>query len=381
MTRAKRDFGTIRKRANGRWQAYYMGPDQAFHRAPSTFEAKVDAEAWLAAERRLMQNDEWSPSKSRRAKVMRSTEMFGPYAEAWLEQRELKPRTQALYRRLLDRFILPAFAEVSLRDITPQVVRTWHSGLDATRPTQRAHAYSLLRSILSTAVDDEIVRANPCRIKGAGSTRRLRPVKPVTLDQLETLLTEMPERYRALVVLGAWCGLRFGELIELRRSDVDVNDGTIFIQRGVVRVNGEVRVGKPKSEAGIRRVALPPHVITMLKEHLRHHVGPRADALLFPSVGDPDIQVHSNTVRRYWLRARQVAGVPNLRIHDLRHTGGVMAAEEGATQKEVMVRLGHSSLASAAPYMHAAEGRDADIAGRLTKRYKKWAKRRGVATE
>ena len=49
MTRAKRDFGTIRKRANGRWQAYYMGPDQAFHRAPSTFEAKVDAEAWLAA--------------------------------------------------------------------------------------------------------------------------------------------------------------------------------------------------------------------------------------------------------------------------------------------------------------------------------------------
>ena len=107
MTRAKRDFGTIRKRANGRWQAYYMGPDQAFHRAPSTFEAKVDAEAWLAAERRLMQNDEWSPSKSRRATVVRSTEMFGPYAEAWLEQRELKPRTRVLYRRQLDRFLLP----------------------------------------------------------------------------------------------------------------------------------------------------------------------------------------------------------------------------------------------------------------------------------
>ena len=68
MTRAKRDFGTIRKRANGRWQAYYMGPDQAFHRAPSTFDAKVDAEAWLASERRLMQNDEWSPSKSRRGR-------------------------------------------------------------------------------------------------------------------------------------------------------------------------------------------------------------------------------------------------------------------------------------------------------------------------
>ena len=157
-----------------------MGPDQAFHRAPSTFDAKVDAEAWLAAERRLMQNDEWSPSKSRRAKVVRSTEMFGPYAEAWLEQGELKPRTQALYRRLLDRFVLPAFGEVSLRDITPQVVRAWHSGLDASRPTQRAHTHSLLRSILSTAVTDEILASNPCRVRGAGSAKRVRSIEPAT---------------------------------------------------------------------------------------------------------------------------------------------------------------------------------------------------------
>ena len=199
MTRAKRDFGTIRKRANGRWQAYYMGPDQAFHRAPSTFDAKVDAEAWLASERRLMQNDEWSPTKSRRAKVVRSTEMFGPYAEAWLEQRELKPRTRALYRRLLDRFILPAFGDVSLRDITPQVVRTWHSGLDSSRPTQRAHTYSLLRSILSTAVTDEILASNPCRVRGAGSAKRVRSIEPATLGELEVLLEKILRR------IAPWC--------------------------------------------------------------------------------------------------------------------------------------------------------------------------------
>ena len=96
-----------------------MGPDQAFHRAPSTFEAKVDAEAWLAAERRLAQNDEVVAEQSRRAKVVRSTEMFGPYAEAWLEQRS-QAADQALYRRLLDRFILPAFAEVSPLGISPR---------------------------------------------------------------------------------------------------------------------------------------------------------------------------------------------------------------------------------------------------------------------
>lgn len=119
VTRAKRDFGSIRKRANGRYQAYYVGPDQAFHRAPSTFHTKSDAEAWLAGELRLIQDDSWSPTKSRRARVRRAVEGFGPYADSWLDSRELKPRTRALHRRQLDRFILPTFADMSLRDITP----------------------------------------------------------------------------------------------------------------------------------------------------------------------------------------------------------------------------------------------------------------------
>ncbi|HPE14117.1 MAG: site-specific integrase [Tetrasphaera sp.] len=381
MTRAKRDFGTIRKRANGRWQAYYMGPDQAFHRAPSTFDAKVDAEAWLAAERRLMQNDEWSPSKSRRAKVVRSTEMFGPYAEAWLEQRELKPRTQALYRRLLDRFVLPAFAEVSLRDITPQVVRAWHSGLDASRPTQRAHTYSLLRSILSTAVTDEILASNPCRVRGAGSAKRVRSIEPATLGELEVLLERIPAQYRALVLIGAWCGLRFGEVSELRRKDVDLKAGTIHVMRGVVRIGKEVTVGKPKTAAGMRDVAIPPHLLPILKEHLKEHVGAGGEALLFPSVGDPDVQVHSNTFRRHWLKARVAASRTDLRVHDLRHTGAVLAAQSGATLAELMARIGHSTPQMALRYQHVARGRDAEIAARMSKEAKKWSKRRVVPTE
>lgn len=376
MTRAKRDFGTIRKRANGRWQAYYMGPDQAFHRAPSTFDAKVDAEAWLASERRLMQNDEWSPTKSRRAKVVRSTEMFGPYAEAWLEQRELKPRTRALYRRLLDRFILPAFGDVSLRDITPQVVRTWHSGLDSSRPTQRAHTYSLLRSILSTAVTDEILASNPCRVRGAGSAKRVRSIEPATLGELEVLLEKIPAPYRALVLIGAWCGLRFGEVSELRRKDVDLKAKTIHVKRGVVRVGKEVTVGKPKNIAGVRDIAVPPHLLPILEQHLKEHVALGREALLFPSVKDPDVQVHTNTLRRHWLKARLAAGRPDLRVHDLRHTGAVLAAQSGATLAELMARIGHSTPQMALRYQHVARGRDAEIAARMSKEAKKWAKRR-----
>ena len=381
MTRAKRDFGTIRKRANGRWQAYYMGPDQAFHRAPSTFDAKVDAEAWLAAERRLMQNDEWSPSKSRRAKVVRSTEMFGPYAEAWLEQRELKPRTRVLYRRQLDRFLLPEFREVSLRDITPQVVRAWYGGLDPTKPTQRAHAYGLLRSILSTAVADEVLPANPCRIRWAGTVRRARSIEPATLGELKVILGKMPERLSALVLIGAWCGLRFGELSELRRKDVDLKAEVIHVRRGVVRIAGKVTVGSPKSNAGIRDVAIPPHLVPLLAEHLNRHVAAGRDALLFSSVNDVDVQVHSNTVRRHWIQARAAAGREDLRVHDLRHTGAVLAAQSGATIAELMARIGHSTPQAALRYQHAAQGRDAQIAARMSKEAKKWSKRRVGSTE
>ena len=367
MTRAKRDFGTIRKRANGRYQAYYMGPDQAFHRAPSTFETKADAEAWLVGDRRLIQDDDWTPTKSRRARVIRATESFGPYAEAWLEYRELKPRTRALYRRQLDRFLLPYFADTSLRDITPAVVRVWHSRLDPTKPTQRAHVYGLLRSILSTAVADEIIQANPCRVRGAGTVKRARRVEPATLDELEILVTEMPEKYQALVLIGAWCGLRFGEMAELRRGDINLVTGQLQVRRGVVRIRGQVTVGSPKSDAGVRDVAIPPHLVPLLEAHLEEHVGSDRDALVFSAVNDPSVQVHPNTLYRHWYRAREKAGRPDLRIHDLRHTGAVLAAQAGATLAELMSRIGHSTPQAALRYQHAARGRDTEIAAALSR--------------
>ena len=100
--------------------------------------------------------------------------------------------------------ILPTFAQTSLRDISAAVVRLWHGDLSTTAVTQRAHAYALLRSLLATAVDDDILASNPCRIRGAGVTRRARGVEPATLRELEVLVEHMPDRYRALVLLGAW---------------------------------------------------------------------------------------------------------------------------------------------------------------------------------
>ena len=108
----------------------------------------------------------------------------------------------------------------------------------------------------------------PSHIRGAGTSKRVHRIRPATLAELEVLVAEMPQRYRLMVLLASWCGLRFGELAELRRKDVDVKNGVLHVRRGVVRVTGGRVIDTPKSDAGTRDVAIPPHLMPVVKEHL-----------------------------------------------------------------------------------------------------------------
>jgi integrase len=133
------------------------------------------------------------------------------------------------------------------------------------------------------------------------------------------------------------------------------------VRRGVSWVNGQAVIGPPKSEAGTRDVHIPPHLLPAVREHLNTHAGLE---LLFPSPRGH----HMTTTMLYehWWPARQAAGRPDLRFHDLRHTGAVLAAQQGATLKELMARLGHSTPAAAMVYQHAAAQRDKAIAAKLS---------------
>jgi integrase len=167
-----------------------------------------------------------------------------------------------------------------------------------------------------------------------------------------------------MVLLAAWCALRFGELAELRRKDLDVTNGVVRIRRAVVRVRGEFIIGTPKTDAGTRDVAIPPHLMPAVRGHLHEHTAPGRDSLLFPAKqGD---NMATATLYKVYYPAREAAGRPDLRWHDLRHTGAVLAAQTGATLAELMGRLGHTTPGAALRYQHAAQGRDAEIARRLS---------------
>ena len=221
---------------------------------------------------------------------------FADYAARWLETRTVKgrplrPRTRAHYQSLLDHQILETFGRKPPRSITMESVDHWYAKTAVDTPTLRAHAYSLLRTILETArTRDKLITTNPCMISGAGSAERVVKPKPATLEQLDTLVGEMPARLQLMVLLAAWCALRFGEVVELRRKDIDLEDHVVKIRRAAVRVDGGWVVGDPKSDAGKRDVSIPPHIAPAVLRHLTKHVGPKQDALLFPAKSGDHLQ-------------------------------------------------------------------------------------------
>ena len=261
-----------------------------------------------------------------------------------------------------------------LRSITAEDVATWHHQLGDRTPTQRAHTYGLLRTILGSALQDLLIPHNPCHIRGAGNAKRKHQIKPATLSELEQIVAAMPDRLQMLVLLAAWCAMRFGELTELRRKDVDVTNGVIHVRRAVVRVEGATVIGTPKSDAGVRDVAIPPHLLPALEAHVRDHAQWGRDGLLFPAVDGQHLApstLYGRAPSRTkpgngFYGARAVAGRPDLRFHDLRHTGAVLAASTGATLAELMARLGHSTPGAALRYQHAAQDRDKAIAQALS---------------
>jgi integrase len=361
MARSKRSFGGIRKLPSGRFQANYTAPDHRVYNAPVTFETKQDAEAWLVDRRREIARNVWAPPTEHADSPL----TFAEYSRAWLADRILKPRTRAHYSSLLDSRLLPTFGALPLTAITPASVARWHTLQGNAKPTMRSHAYGLLRTILASAVADQLIAVNPCHIRGAGNSKRVHKIKPATLVELETLTNAMPSKYRVMVLLASWCSLRYGELTELRRGDIDLRSGVIHVRRAVVRADGQVIVGTPKSDAGTRDVHIPPHLLPMVKEHLRNAITGGRKGLLFPA-GDGVSHLAPSTFYKSFYRAREIAGRPDLRFHDLRHTGAVLAASTGASLAELMARLGHSTVGAAMRYQHSAGTRDMEIAQALS---------------
>lgn len=358
----RRQFGGVERLPSGRYRASCRGPDGKRRAGPMTFETVADADAWLNTVSTDITRGDWRPPEPARTQ-------FGEYAGDWLalgvsrQGEPLSPTTVQLYAGLWRIWLEPTFADIAIGDLTMERVRTWlaTAKLDHPGSTQPDKAYRLLRVILNVAVDDEKIKVNPCRVKGGG--RESSPERPVVMpDEVLRIAESIDPQYRAMVIVAAWCSLRFGELAGLRRAQVDLLHRKIDVCEQAVDIGSKVVFKEPKW--GSRRVVdVPAEVVVLLEEHLAERVGVAKDALLFTSPeGHP---LRRNKFRPRWAEACAKAGVSDLHFHDLRGSGATWAAHQGATLAELMQRLGHRTHTAALRYQHATSERGREIADRL----------------
>jgi integrase len=220
--------------------------------------------------------------------------------------------------------------------------------------------------VLATAADDNLIRRNPCRIKGAATEDS--PERPVlTIAQVYALADAIDRRYRLLVLLGTFASLRWGELAALRRGDIDLVNLTIRVERQLTTTrDGKPTFGPPKSKAGIRTVSLPRFIERELRDHLAH-VGVDNGALIFTSPAGQLLQ-HGNFYHRFWLKAVSDVGPEGVHFHDLRHAGNTLTADAGANLRELMDRMGHATTRAALIYLHSTDERQRVLADLIDKR-------------
>jgi integrase len=326
-----------------------------------TFRSRQDADVFEANERASRSQGTWIDPVGGNISLEQ-------YASEWLALRiDLRPRTVELYEGLLRLHILPALGSSPLRLLSPGTVRRWHAGLRTSSGigvSTAAKAYRLLHTVLATAVEDELVRRNPCTIRRAGAERPAeRPI--ATIAQISALADAVVPRNRALVLLAAWAGLRYGELAGLQRHDLDAVDGTVRVERQLTELrDGSTVLGPPKTEASRRTVAIPPHVLDDLSEHLAAFVDVAPTSPVFTTTEGTSLR-RSNFNRRVWQPACREVGLADFRFHDLRHTHNTLAAMTGASTRELMARMGHSSPRAALIYQHATSFRDRTLADAL----------------
>lgn len=353
----RRHFGSIRRLPSGRWQARYRDPltGRRWVPAPHTFETKGDASRWLSA----MESGAMDPVVARER---RNGERLGDYATEWIATRQLSARTRELYELQLRLHIAPKLGEAKVSLLEARHIRAWHADLLGGHlgEVSVAKCYRLLRSILNTAVEDGLVQRNPCQIKGAGLERSPERQVP-TIDQVAAIADHLPPRLAPVPWVAALGALRKGEIFGLARRHIDLGAASLRVERALQEQTGRGAVLKPtKTRSSNRTVGAPERLISILATHLEVWVDEDPEAFVFTNAhGRP---VRAAVWTPAWATARERAGIPTLRLHDLRHLAGTLTAQAGATTKETMDRLGHSSAAAALRYQHVIEDRRHQVA-------------------
>lgn len=389
----RRTWGTIRKRryTSGRvyYQARYDVPPEAFEQYPNlppqksrNFSDRVQAEAWLASEKRLIDAGIWTPPDLREARESRSKVTFAEYADTYVRTRRkrngdpLSAGTLEKYRQYLADYLNPALGGKRMTAIRPGDIVAL---ADAMKPTKdgrgasiRWHVFELLSGIMNDAcskpMDDQgttLLAVNPIQIKIPRPDVEHDYVI-ATRPQVYALADAMPAPMRLSVLLAGIMGLRQGEVLGLQRGDIDWSHSPALlrVERSAKRetvdgVSGNV-LGSLKTAGSRRCLEIPEPLVPEIRAHLDAYVADGPSALLFTGIRSRGI-VSGQSLRNMFSKARKAVGDPALagmHFHDLRHSALTHYAQDGASIGQLMQQGGHTNIKTVAVYQQSSADAD-----------------------
>ncbi|MFI6152156.1 tyrosine-type recombinase/integrase [Kitasatospora sp. NPDC051170] len=331
-------MANIQKRPNGKWRARYRDHDGKEH--SRHFERKVDAQRWLDEVTASIVTGQYVDPRSTKVP-------FKQYAERWCSAQPHRPSTAKAVAQHLRCYVYPSWEKRALGAIKPGDVQRWVAGLTNTHklaPSTTRTVFNTVNAILRAAVRDRMIPHNPCEgVKLPPVSRK--QVVPLTVDQVLALSKGMPERYRALVLVGAGSGLRPGELFGLQVRHLELLRRTVLVEQQIQQTTGSgVYVCPPKTARSHRTVPLPKVVIDAVQQHLRDFPGGPDDFLFRAPEGGPVVYTHF--MDGSWRPATRKAGLPSgTGPHALRHHYASLLIQHGESVKTVSERLGHTNAA------------------------------------
>lgn len=348
MSKRANGEGSVYQRKDGRWTGatYVLRPDGGRTRRQVYGSTRAEVAGKLR---------ELIASTERGIPMAGSTWTVETYSEYWLTNASstLRPATLSNYGWVLRKYIIPTVGDVRLERLTPAHVRKLHGAVQSVgvsaRTIQLTHA--VLRSMLSEAVREEVISRNvgtlvrPPRLEKS----ERRPWSAEDVARFRTI--SIGHRLHTLFELAYSVGLRRGELLGLRWSDVDLDGHLLHVRQTMQRLGSDHgRVfGPPKSARSRRSVPVPDSVARSLQLHRASQsaelrVTDRSnelDLVFTTSVGTP---IEPSNLRRDFESLIVAAGVPRIRFHDLRHTCASLLFDRGVPPRVVMDLLGHSTL-------------------------------------
>ena len=356
-------YAKKRKGARGRvnYTGVYLDP-QGRERSAGTFDSKREAERAAHRAEGKLEAGEWVDPADGKLTFERYVEDY------WWPSRQLEVSTRAAYRSYLNKHFIPYFGRRTMASITPSAVESWIAKALAggLSPASVRKYHSMLKTIFQRAVRDRVIVVNPCAAtelpKAVGKARTI-----PTPEDFERLLSEIPKRWRLMILVEIETGLRWGELVALRPRHIDFLRRLVHVRETIVEVSkkmsptGERMIFKdyPKDDQH-RALSVGQPLIDLISADIAER-GLSRDDLLFPSTLRPGAgPVSRNTFRtKVWLPALKRTGLSfHVRVHDLRHAHASWLLAGGADLRSVMERLGHSQITTAQRYLHTLPGAD-----------------------